>query len=259
MVIGDAKTYCHIQALRQEYGNQLSWVLPFIGDWHLMKNYQEVLMRVYYDAGLKHLAIAAGFRAETLTHLQKCSNFHHAHHFLVETWEAMLQHIFRLFVQSLPTTESAILQPLNCLVSTLDNIDGFKCELTKRQDELQALKVKFLSFISNKNSRNEDWQFWSKFLFADCLAYMALHHAIRSTNWELRMGSIKVMTPLFFALDRPTYGKLLPQHLADCLTFPTTILNHLKFGGFTVSITGRQWHSVAIDEAHEMLVNKDLK
>ena len=70
------------------------------------------------------------------------------------------------------------------------------------------------------------------------------------------MGSIKLMTPLFFALERPTYGKLLPQHLADCLTFPSTVL---KSGGFTVSITGRPWHSVASDEAHEMLVNKDLK
>ena len=47
IVTGDAKTYCHIQTLKQEYGNQLSWVLPFIGDWHLMKNYQEVLMHLY--------------------------------------------------------------------------------------------------------------------------------------------------------------------------------------------------------------------
>ena len=241
------------------FSNQLSWVLPFIGDWHLMKNYQEILMRVYYDAGLKHLAIAAGFRAETLTHLQKCSNFQHAHHFLIEAWEAMLQHLFRLFVQSLPTSESAILQPLNSLVSTLDNMDSFKHELTERQGELQALQAKFLSFVSNKKSSNENWQFWSEFIFTDCLAYMALHHAIRSTNWELRVGSIKLMTPLFFALERPTYGKLLPQHLADCLTFPSTVLSHLKSGGFTVSITGRPWHSVAIDEAHEMLVNKDLK
>ena len=73
------------------------------------------------------------------------------------------------------------------------------------------------------------------------------------------MSSIKLMTPLFFAADRPTYSKLLSQHIADCLTYPTTILGYLRCGGFTVSITGRSWHSVAVDEAHEMLVNKDLK
>lgn len=140
IVTGDAKTYCHIQVLKQEYGNQLSWVLPIIGDWHLIKNYQEILVHIYYDAGLKHFALAAGFRAKTLTHLQRCSNFQHAHHFQIDAWEAMLQHHFRLFVQSLPTSESAILQPLNSplnsLVSTLDNMDSYKRELAERQGEL---------------------------------------------------------------------------------------------------------------------------
>lgn len=97
-------------------------------------------MRIYYDSGLKHLAIAAGFRAETLTHPQRCSNFQHEQNFRIEAWEAMLQHHFRLFVQSLPTSESAILQPLNSplnsLVSTLDNMDSYKRELAERQGEL---------------------------------------------------------------------------------------------------------------------------
>ena len=62
------------------------------------------------------------------------------------------------------------------------------------------------------------------------------------------------MTPLFFAADRPTYSKLLSQHIADCLTYPTTILGYLRCGGFTVSITGRSWYGGAVDKGHEMLV-----
>lgn len=88
-----------------------------ISDWYLIKDYQETLMRVYYDAGLKNLVVATDFRAETLTHLQKCSNFQHAHHFLIEAWEAMLQHLYRLFIQSLhiqsqhPTASQVVIRP----------------------------------------------------------------------------------------------------------------------------------------------------
>ena len=259
IVTGDAKTHCHIQTLKQEYGNQLSWVLPFIGDWHLMKNYQEVLMHLYYDAGLKQLAMAAGFHAETLTHLQRCSNFQHAHHFLIQAWEATFQHLFQLFIQSLHKTESAILETLNILLHTIDNTDMFRHELIMRRGDLQALQAKFHCFVNSQTATKANWKFWSGFLFTDCLVYMALHHAIRSSNWELRVSSIKLMTPLFFAADRPTYSKLLSQHIADCLMYPSAILSHLRSGGFTVSITGRCWHSVTVDEAHEMLVNKDLK
>ena len=67
------------------------------------------------------------------------------------------------------------------------------------------------------------------------------------------------MIPVFTAFDRPTYCKVLPQHLADCLLLPAHILEDLKQGGFSVSITGRPWHSVGLDEAHEMLINKDCK
>ena len=40
---------------------------------------------------------------------------------------------------------------------------------------------------------------------------------------------------------------------------PAPIIAMFKQGAFVVSIKGRAWHSVAIDEAHEMLVNKDCK
>ena len=67
------------------------------------------------------------------------------------------------------------------------------------------------------------------------------------------------MAPLFSAFDRPTYRKILPQHLADCILLPANITTSFSNGGFSVSITGRPWHSVGIDKAHEMLINKDCK
>ena len=67
------------------------------------------------------------------------------------------------------------------------------------------------------------------------------------------------MAALFTAFDRQKYQKLIPQHLHDMLTIPKEILTHLKSGGFTVSLTGKPCHSIGVDEAHEMCINKDCK
>lgn len=49
---GDQATY---ERLKAEYGSDLSWCIPFPGDWHFLKNYQEVLVKIYFDAGLVDL------------------------------------------------------------------------------------------------------------------------------------------------------------------------------------------------------------
>ena len=94
VVVGDAKTYLRLKELKQHYGSELEWLIPFIGDWHVLHNYQETLMNVYYDAGLKELAMASGFRAATRTSLAKASNFKHMHAFVMQVWEAFHRHFF---------------------------------------------------------------------------------------------------------------------------------------------------------------------
>ena len=38
LVVGDAKVYDLLQAIRIDYGNNLKWLIPFPGDWHIMYN-----------------------------------------------------------------------------------------------------------------------------------------------------------------------------------------------------------------------------
>ena len=115
----------------------------------------------------------------------------------------------------------------------------------------------FHTFIESQASKDELWRFWSTFLFVDSPADILL--SIRGRNQELRNASLQNMVLTFAAFDRDLYQKLVPNHIADSYLYPSQVLDLFKSGGFAVQITGEKWKAVALDKAHEMCVNKDLK
>ena len=50
VVVGDGKSYDHMIKLKGEYGESLHLVLPYPGDWHIMKNVLPVFIKIYFDA-----------------------------------------------------------------------------------------------------------------------------------------------------------------------------------------------------------------
>ena len=228
LVAGDYKTYNHIRSLKQTYTEKLKWVIPFPGDFHTLHNYQEALMKIYWDAGLKQIASRSGYRGETLTQLGKCSNFSITTNFFFQVWEAVYSRMYTTFISA------------------------------NREDCMTSEK-EFIAFLEKKATEDDNWKFWTSFVLEDCLAFINLYLSVRAGDWNLRVASIKQMAAVFTACDRQHYSKLIPQHLAECAQMPNTTIQHFSKGGFVVSISGRNWHNVSFDEAHEMLINKDLK
>lgn len=92
------------------------------------------------------------------------------------------------------------------------------------------------------------------------MAYVGLFLSIRSRDWQLRMASMKlIMAPMFTAFDHQMYQKPISDHISDTLIIPEAVLVMFQQGAFMVNISGRPWHSIGIDEAHEMCINKQCK
>ena len=262
VVAGDQKTYTRLQELKHAYGSDLNWLVPFIGDWHLLHNFHSVLMKVYYDAGLRDLAVSSGFRGETLTSLKRCSNFKRTHAFLLQSFEAFYRHFLATYLSSH--------EDKDLYNDFLSSTSAHLCECNKECHDknsttpLQAFLKQmnslhpnffgdFRSWLLDLQNKDPIWKFWINFVFRDAFSYFSLFFAIRGGIWNLRLYGIKQIAPLFAAFDRLHY------HLHEVLTMPQEVINHFKNGSFVCSVTGKSVHSVGLDEAHEMLVNKDLK
>ncbi len=163
ILTGDGKTYEHLMQVKRLYGTSLDKLLIFPGDWHTLKNFQP---KIYYYAGLKQIAQASGFRGETLTSLEKCSDFKRTHDFLLQAWQAIYISMFKAFLenrQGLPTINIA------------------KPDLSDVEVVLQNANIqqKFIFFISSLSAIDDTWKFWSQFILKDCFCYLELFLGIR--------------------------------------------------------------------------------
>ena len=175
VVVGDQKTYNRIQELKQVYAQDLNWLIPFIGDWHLLHNFHSVLMKVYYEAGLKDLAKASGFRGETLTSLQRCSNFKRVNHFLLQSWEALYRHMLQTFISKQDKEHyddllsSACAKLCECNKACENEKSPIPLQAYTQQLESQNpnLFVEFQDWVKNLAENDPNWKFWMNSVFRD--------------------------------------------------------------------------------------------
>ena len=136
VLVGDGKTYEHLMNIKRHYGQALQKLLIFPGDWHTLKNFQPVLMKIYYSAGLKELAMASGYRGSTLSSLENCSNFKRTHCFLLQVWEALYREMFQSYAKHSQSTASVMLDTTKCILSTAIQENLEPEELMKRVERL---------------------------------------------------------------------------------------------------------------------------
>ena len=271
VIAGDGATIRLLLNVKREYGEALDWVIPYLGDWHILKNFQEVLMKIFWDAGLKDVA-KLSHKQSTLRGLASCSNFKHTHRFILQVYEAILMLQFNTFLSYKSDNDPSFsnemfMQKIKDVVSCLEIQDGdcfgFPRFIEAQQkffiENVKPVKEEFVKFCHQMSDTYETFKFWHQFLVKDCLCYINLWLAIRTGDWNLRLCALKSMAPLFHAFDRQNYSYLIPCHLSQLHSLPEYVLDHFKRGAFVSSLTGANFSQVALDEAHEMLINKDVK
>jgi len=149
--------------IKRLYGTALRKLLIFPGDWHTLANFQPVLVKIYFHAGLKQLARAAGFKGETLTSLEKCSNFKRTHQFLLQLWQAMYRAMLVAFTTYNEIPEFTLDEDVN-----IRNVLKISEALLKDSGTEQQLG----NYLSSMSKTDDTWRFWYRFVFNDCFAYI---------------------------------------------------------------------------------------
>ena len=172
----------------------------------------------------------------------------------------MIQQFFRgLEIPNQEVITRQIVEELKAIALDENFTSNFNQKLISLNTMLSSHKKKFTEYIQTMARTDKTWQLWVQFVFQDAMAYVNLFLALRSGKWDVRVASIKSMVALFSAYDHHTYQKIIAQHLADIKRFPKGIIGMFRQGAFVVNVKGRQWHAIALDEAHEMLINRKCK
>jgi hypothetical protein len=203
-------------------------------------------MKVYYWAGLEQIAMASGCRGTILTSWSKCTNFKQTHQFILQSWEAFYEVILKSYIEQ--TQKHDLLLEVGRIVNEYieDNTSPIRL--------ISVTNGTSSGFIHDIQQFTEDqgdktWVFWGN------LSFKAVLHMFAFSYLYEELTGICVL-PVLRACFLCSQQKIISYHLADILTYPSSVLEFLSSGGFTVFITEK---AVALNEPHEMCIYRDMK
>ncbi|XP_072039332.1 uncharacterized protein [Amphiura filiformis] len=178
IIVGDLKTFYYLMKLKLKYGSGLDWVVPYLGDWHVLKNFQEVIMKVFWEAGLKDIA---KLRHQSMTYqkLQTCGNFKRTHKFLLQTFEALYIYQLKVFLKQREQKETVCAmtsdEVTKVISGVLNKLEGADADFTNIQEFLASQKELKLQLLPGLIAEFEEWRlsmsakyntfaFWDRFL-----------------------------------------------------------------------------------------------
>ena len=222
IMAGDQQTYALMKDIQKKYPNHYSWMVVLHGDWHMLQLTAEILRDVLWDGGLKQLSHECG-------HKKLPTQWQEIHMLLLALHETILR--------------KAVLSYYNTTESTGTDYHKF---------------TKWVEKVNTETNKDQTSRFWVDILHF-LGAYVGYYFSVRSGNWLLRNSCLRILIPLIFAYNHNKYESLCCKAIMDTLTLPDDLIKKFLKGEWTVSVKGRPFHNLALDEAHESIINLRLK
>ncbi|CAB1121562.1 unnamed protein product [Ectocarpus sp. CCAP 1310/34] len=227
VVVGDQETFTLVHKVKKLHKDKYAWVVPWIGDWHLLEHTLDVLFRKWGGFALIPLAKAADCYDKKL----EGKNYHKRHNFFVGFLEAL----WRACIGEVKETPQS---------------GGMRLS----DEELLA---NLLGYRDNQTKHKTFGQ-WADFLLSDGMAYLAVYIGIRTGDFDLREAAIRKIAPLFLGYNKNLCHALCIQHLADIARLSPAERLFIS-ETFSLSRSGKPGKNTGLDEIQEMTMNKDIK
>ena len=195
VICGDAKIYDHVTSLKEQYGNDLDWVIPFIGDLHVLMSLEKALMKIYWSSGLSTLG-KRFHKGSQFTCLENGYSHKKTQAFLLQVWEALYHQQIQQFLLwrhsnsiNIFTSESIT----NTLFESLKHLEKAKSEHYANVEkflespkfaflQLNGLQEEFDEYRKRMIDIDDTFRFGDNFIHRDCLSYIGLYIACRTGN-----------------------------------------------------------------------------
>ena len=260
----DLKAFQVICSIKDDYGEKMDWLLPYLADIHILMNYFVGVLGRRWHAGVEK-ALAEIYKKNTLESIKKFTNFSRTLNAVLLLDEAPL----RLFLE---TDEERIKdkkdEERNRLISQIrsanvaleeGNKDIFLSRLKTAEDVICYTVKAIDSFVIKSCSSDLKFQSCTTFLTKELVFSYGLLIAGRTKNWELCVVSLKCMLGVFAATGRVHYSQELLKHMYHLSTiFTDYVLDFFRSGGFSNALSENSASAVFIDETHETTLNKDM-
>ena len=255
---------------------QIQWRYPVefwnvvigMGAFHISYNYLALIGKKYRDSGIEDLHIESGVDAAGSTSLLvKGKSFNRgirAHKLLSE---AMFRIIWMASIEwysksgNCITDESKIIQSITSGINVVQEKGNVPERVEQLCGELAELIKALEVFKSEARVESKMFAFWEQ--YCDMVnALLQQIKAERSGNWDLYLSTLAVITPDFYALDRPNYSRWLPIYIEDMRKLKSKhpqVYEEFATGNFSISRSGHPFSQVEADMALEQSINADSK